>query len=799
MCYKEARDDSLCVESDAADDEGSESEERFSDDDAVEEQESRLSVAQKPTASPRMFNGALQPEESDGSGNESNTEAGANIPSASGEYPLPAAPGARGREKPQEAVVLTCVCCHKTDGNKRRWWCTVKITAASGDVRYENSGNLCFRCGFVAESRCTHDEDVMGIVRRVTGTQVSEKDFRVEFFLDVERLDAESGEIVLSAGAEGSDLMWDSTCGYSVYAKALIIPLADWDLFHKDICSAEQAGIASSAQRDCRGTALHGVVVNKHDPVPLELKKKAFTIKVSHTHQAVLQQCVMPSKEMLNLQHSKNLMWRLAQLRMKDEATIDNPNLTAIPTYDELKASMEQVAASRGVNDQQILNRVAAGEAHAPVREVVSSSRFDLIASPSSTQILQTPQTRTRHARLRGPPPILSATNASSVQAASSLGRSKSGPRPKFPSGSVAPVAAGKASSKGPAPKSGVIHPPKQPSVSGHKGRPVGSIPKIPLFTCDPVSGAVVDMNFTGIFLGRLPTAVAKPAMERYNKLRSVDPVAAGDAKNLADLCHSSAGLNQKCCLEKPWADLIESWNTIAENPKASTVLSCLPPDNMVSLAKRMVKEHQTAGQWKEGAICTTLARRHRTSCERRFGLYFEVPNPRFADIWAEMEVWKDGEDGKEKCEAMVLDAVVDCMIGGQFYLAVAAYDDSRTSRLVVLAAAASHLDAEVQVAGEEIPQQISISYKTLKGFAWMVQDEPEQFHGYYIEDAQFVVPGLMENSKKKKGVVLGLAVQDVKPGPGLHRWLQQKCWKTRLDLIVRTQGCSDDERSGTA
>ena len=56
-----------------------------------------------------MFNGALQLEESDESGNESNTEAGANIPSASGEYPLPAAPGARGREKPQEAVVLICV------------------------------------------------------------------------------------------------------------------------------------------------------------------------------------------------------------------------------------------------------------------------------------------------------------------------------------------------------------------------------------------------------------------------------------------------------------------------------------------------------------------------------------------------------------------------------------------------------------------------------------------------------------------------------------------------------------------
>ena len=427
------------------------------------------------------------------------------------------------------------------------------------------------------------------------------------------------------------------------------------------------------------------------------------------------------------------------------------------------------------------------GQDTAVVREVVSNSRLASFSSPSTSQLLTTP---TKH----GPPganvvrePLL-AKSALARRASPPAHVGPGPPRSKFQSGVVHQGAAtsgrGKVSlAKVSAP---VASPPLKAEIT--KGRPVGSVPKIPLIVRGK-SGEIEGMNFGGIFQGRLPTAVAKPARERYQKLRHSDPVAAGDAKELADLCHSAAGLSLKAICSAPWSNLHEAWSTITASNMATDVLKCLPIENMTSAMKRLSKERQASGKWEEAATIVTLAVAFRSGRDKQFGLYFDLLKPRNADIYLELNDLAEDEEGeKKRVETNLLDATVDCMIGGQFYLLVSGFDDSREARATILSVVEAHLACAPEDKDVDLPVPIAVCYRTLKGFGWLCHDEPSQFHRYGIEDAQFVIPDLMQDMKSKAGK-LGIQHQSsVKPGPGLARWLKQKVWRERQDLMTRAQ-----------
>ena len=69
-----------------------------------------------------------------------------------------------------------------------------------------------------------------------------------------------------------------------------------------------------------------------------------------------------------------------------------------------------------------------------------------------------------------------------------------------------------------------------------------------------------------------------------------------------------------------------------------------------------------------------------------------------------------------------------------------------------ILSVVESHLTCAPDDKDLDLPLPIQACYRTLKGFGWLCQDEPQQFPKYCIEDLQFVIPDLMGDMKLKAG-----------------------------------------------
>ena len=285
--------------------------------------EAELSVAEgeQEPAAPVQCGKLLVCEESDedsepASGNEA-------LIAEQGDYKLPTGSAQIAKTEVVESVCV-CIVCRKDDRGNRKWWVRSKVTLTTGKVYYENTDNLCYRCGFLADARVTLHVDLQSVVRRVTGTDPGDSAYRSNFFEEAERIDPITGEISSRTGAEPetAGLCYDIGCGFQVYKKASIIPRSFWDKHHKDSCNAAEAGIMINTLRDNRGIELEGVVVDKCAPLPEELRRVALTFKALHEGVAHMSSLVMLGKEMLSFEHGLNQTFRLADLKMEEHGHI---------------------------------------------------------------------------------------------------------------------------------------------------------------------------------------------------------------------------------------------------------------------------------------------------------------------------------------------------------------------------------------------------------------------------------------------------------------------------------------------
>ena len=668
----------------------------------------------------------------------------------------------------EEKTVLSCIICFKTDADGRRWWATVKCRNAAGTMWYENNAELCYCCGFVAEARSSCIESFTMIVRKVTSPKPDEQNFRERFLRDIEKINPMTGELLEKLGDSDVQIDWQEDSGWQMYAKALIIPEHIWNDYHRGEASAEQAHLPLKPGIDLRANPFHGVLLDKYQAMPDALRRQALTIKVTRAQNAINAQPFKRGGE-----HAFNAFSLLGQKKIEEQG-LDDPKLYAIPTYNETLQKLEQFAEHSEQRDKELQSRIAGdGET---IREVVSNSAFHALSpGPMQSQPPITPQKGSSRRVLQGPPPILGMAPSSSMSRAVAAKSKQGAPS----SSSDQQFVAGHGVAK-----------PKADAGQVGKGRPLGMAPRIPLFQTDE-KGEVMQLNFHGIFMGRQPTSVAKPARDRYAKLRLTDPVAAGDAKEIADLCHSTSTLNAKNLASASWVDLQKAWSATVASLKCKDVLKDFPLENMTIAVKRKTKELQASGNWEHVAPSVCSAASWRTNAQRQRGLYFSLPQPRAADVFVELQEVDQEAEVTAAASTFFNDCLVDAMIGGHFYLLVSSYDDSKLPSKNILRAAESHLALEPEDEREQegLPSVVQVAYRTLRGFAWLVIDLPQQFHQYKIDDAELLLPELTNrNSGKKTSVVHNLQNENVKPGPGLCRWLKQGKWGERIKLMQRTE-----------
>ena len=196
-------------------------------------------------------------------------------------------------------------------------------------------------------------------------------------------------------------------------------------------------------------------------------------------------------------------------------------------------------------------------------------------------------------------------------------------------------------------------------------------------------------VNFAGVFRGRAPGGISKPAKDRAKMLRATDPVAASDALELATLCDSCAILNQKSLSAAPWKELKKAWGDINNSPQADYMFSSFPLESMMTLNTRSVKEHLTAGTEVQVRTAANLTYPGTSACRNRRGdngLVFNLEYPQASAALIEfLNSERMQHYPQEEFEAfgeLFKTAVVDNMVGGRFYTWVAGAGENESCKV---------------------------------------------------------------------------------------------------------------------
>ena len=213
-----------------------------------------------------------------------------------------------------EAKFCTCLLCRSTNQDGRRWWQRVKCRDQDGKEWVEDTGDVCYRCGAVAESKCG-EGDFDFILAKATSGRPADHDWRVQFVAETEKLDPMTGKVLAHI-----ELLRHVTklakCKVSLYNKAIVIPEDAWNRHHSG--DAQKAKIDVVMAASVLGFDLRAVVLD-YDDCPKELRKQGIKLKLSYDHETSLRTSLLNPEEHISVAHGQNLWQTMSRKQAQEQ------------------------------------------------------------------------------------------------------------------------------------------------------------------------------------------------------------------------------------------------------------------------------------------------------------------------------------------------------------------------------------------------------------------------------------------------------------------------------------------------